>query len=506
MYRIEILGQFDVVHADGRRMRPSGKKDCALLALLALAPGHRMSRRAVQGRLWSDRGEPQAAASLRQVILQLRRHFGDAPQVIAADRSDIWIVPGAVTFDHKAPGAGLAAGARLLDGVDLADRSFQAWLIEQRAAWAPAAVLTPADVARRLVFSVAEGADTGPRAAVVGHGLADAMIEAAALTGQRGLIDARLAQPGAVAPTDLRVHTRVIAGDSEGIVTVAVIDAFGTVVWQLRRLIDPRQPGGIRATELEVAQQFQDYLMREEVRRLREGAVRGRAEAYTSTALLGIAVPGRVALGDIEAAARQAVSLNPTGLNHALLGMARVFVHGERMGPRRQDRQELLPPFHEALARDPGNGVVNALAGHAHAYLLGDIGRGLDLTRAAVQLSPGSGLAWSYRALSLSYGRHMGPAMGALRRLTAISANSALQPMADSVGSYVHLLAGQPEVSQRLAARSMEQLPDFRPTAVDLMVSAAQMDAIDAGSRALELLRRRDSDLSIDLLRSPDYP
>ena len=61
---------------------PLGTKTLGLLAYLALEPGPH-SREALATLLWSDAGDEDARASLRQALRQLRQAFGDA---IAADR------------------------------------------------------------------------------------------------------------------------------------------------------------------------------------------------------------------------------------------------------------------------------------------------------------------------------------------------------------------------------------------------------------------------------------
>ncbi|MFD2430484.1 hypothetical protein ACFSUK_25205 [Sphingobium scionense] len=70
-----MLGDFRLIdEADGRDHSPRSRKACALLAHLALEPDRRASRDRLVGLLWSDRGEVQARASLRQALTDLRTH------------------------------------------------------------------------------------------------------------------------------------------------------------------------------------------------------------------------------------------------------------------------------------------------------------------------------------------------------------------------------------------------------------------------------------------------
>lgn len=56
---IRVHGPFDILHSDGTSLRPSARKECALVAMLALTQGHRHTRKWLQAKLWSDRGEEQ---------------------------------------------------------------------------------------------------------------------------------------------------------------------------------------------------------------------------------------------------------------------------------------------------------------------------------------------------------------------------------------------------------------------------------------------------------------
>ena len=66
---------------------PLGIKALGLLAYLALEPGPH-PRETLATLLWSDSGDDDARASLRQALRQLRHAFGDS---IAADRQFVWL-------------------------------------------------------------------------------------------------------------------------------------------------------------------------------------------------------------------------------------------------------------------------------------------------------------------------------------------------------------------------------------------------------------------------------
>src|SRR5215470_11301385 len=139
-FDLVLLGGFQA-RAAGRVIDVPGRKERALLALLALPPGERRSRDRLAGLLWGDRGDKQAGDSLRQAILRLRRAFDPVQSLpLLADRGSICLDRAAVAVDvqtfenlvaEKTPQA-LASAVSLyrgdlLDGLAIDDPAFDEW-------------------------------------------------------------------------------------------------------------------------------------------------------------------------------------------------------------------------------------------------------------------------------------------------------------------------------------------------------------------------------------------
>ncbi len=75
---IRLLGTFDVLDSIGCPITIRSRKARLLLVYLAAHPGKRLNREQLATLLWSDRGDRQARASLRQALLTLRTALGDA--------------------------------------------------------------------------------------------------------------------------------------------------------------------------------------------------------------------------------------------------------------------------------------------------------------------------------------------------------------------------------------------------------------------------------------------
>ena len=82
--QLTLLGGFYARVAGGPAIDIATRKTRALLAYLALPLGRQHTREALASLLWSDRGEKQAQASLRQALVELSRALegvGSAPLI-----------------------------------------------------------------------------------------------------------------------------------------------------------------------------------------------------------------------------------------------------------------------------------------------------------------------------------------------------------------------------------------------------------------------------------------
>lgn len=145
--RLDLLGGFAARDGRGREIEITSRKAQALLAVLSLAPGQPQTRDKLTALLWSDRAEPQARASLRQALVELRRILPDRdPPLLATRRESLCVDPGAVAvdavemerlFDEGSPQAIEEAvdlwRGDLLDGLSVRDPAFEDWLRVERA-------------------------------------------------------------------------------------------------------------------------------------------------------------------------------------------------------------------------------------------------------------------------------------------------------------------------------------------------------------------------------------
>ena len=110
VHQLDLTGGFRLIGAHGGEIRLSGRKGRALLAIVALSPGLSVSRARLRSLLWAERGEQQAADSLRQQLAVLRKELGPAADAILIMHDDqIGLVDRAIDIDVKAIGDAMEA-------------------------------------------------------------------------------------------------------------------------------------------------------------------------------------------------------------------------------------------------------------------------------------------------------------------------------------------------------------------------------------------------------------
>ncbi|MEM6550287.1 MAG: hypothetical protein AAF713_21495 [Pseudomonadota bacterium] len=474
------------------------------MAILALTRNHRQTRTWLQDRLWSDRGPAQGAASLRQALTSLRGILNGAEEVLRADRTWVWLEPSYFHFDHETESAG-----EILRGFDIRDEGFGEWLREVRAEfetrnarWGPVEIAEQLDRAWHIDLVEVETGDI--RARESADLTCDAFLEALTVLGIQTVVDRREAcTPPSPRATDLVVRVRAQVWGRDCIISVNVTDGFGALQWQIRREATLERWSDLRGVLFELSRLFQDFAIRSEAARLR--GARWSAHTNTCQALMGVVAPGSVPIQEIAQCSEAAMAANEQGIHHALLGFSRLLLFGERESMKELDADAIMQAFRTAMRMSPGNGLVQALAGHAFGFLLHDFDRNSEMTSEAVRLLPGSGPCRLFHSISLVYCGRYGAGVKAAATAVSACRGTLAYPMACSSELYARLMAGDNDGAIHIGEIAMET-SFFRPTIVDLMTAYARAGRLKEGRRKLRLLHAREPELSVDMLRSDAYP
>ena len=137
-YEFTCWGEFALVDGTGRNLSPRGRKARAILAWLAAHPDMPVSRERLAGLLWSDRGEEQARASLRQCLYELRHLSNGGASLLSVARDHVTLNSTALA-DNQATGdlrtfaTEIAAGEGVLfRDLDDVSEGFDEWLRAER--------------------------------------------------------------------------------------------------------------------------------------------------------------------------------------------------------------------------------------------------------------------------------------------------------------------------------------------------------------------------------------
>src|SRR5216683_376378 len=94
---LRLLGPFRARLGTGAPLSLPTRKTEAVLAYVALAPGHTVTRQTLATLLWGDMAEEQARHNLRQALFALRRALaGPAEAALVMTPSEVQLDPRAV--------------------------------------------------------------------------------------------------------------------------------------------------------------------------------------------------------------------------------------------------------------------------------------------------------------------------------------------------------------------------------------------------------------------------
>jgi tetratricopeptide (TPR) repeat protein len=135
---LSAFGRFKLVDESGYEVTPRGMRARALIALLALAPGHRRARVWLQDKLWSERSAKQGSESLRQALTEIRRSFGTHASVLIADRESVGLDASQFTVQLNGDEHSdlEPADLELFADLNVPDQEFEQWIRERRSAFA----------------------------------------------------------------------------------------------------------------------------------------------------------------------------------------------------------------------------------------------------------------------------------------------------------------------------------------------------------------------------------
>ncbi len=565
-FRMFLLGPFALVDAEGRSVTPKSKKAQALLAMLALSARGSRSRIWLRDKLWSDRSDDQAAASLRQALLDIHKTLGPARDLLIADKNTVWLDMDRLVLDTELvvrtnPSADQITD-ELLEGIDIRDPEFEDWLTLERQNWYSRLnvgqvhdVFEPRqqpsrDIAKHSALLPLTGAPDVPRQGkppeiagsnpyrrpadgdwqwvmvlqppiVVGVGEGGQI----AATRFQNLIAKAITDGLAIGVSD-RSFTLPDIEESEQRISLPIC-------LQLRLTFD----GDMVMIEL-----VMKHLINNRIHWLSSQAINRtqfeRGEFGTAAALISQAVDQlayfletqandrrlsqdgllidavnaifRLSRSDLDNAERrleEQIQYQPRSSTFAWLSFIRTFQVGQRFNALDAHLIEEAQAYaRKALELDPQNSVSLALVGHVHSFLFGEYDYAANLFEKSIRLNPALPLSWDLYAMLHCYAGQPDKAVAMARWVQELGVYSPHKYYFDTTKCIAAALAGDHTAAIAAGEEALRARPNFNSLLRYLASSHAHSNNLGGARHYLQRLEAVEGGFSINAFRGSGYP
>jgi tetratricopeptide (TPR) repeat protein len=544
---IHCIGPFAVTGRDAATITFQTQKAKAIVAMLALAPRGVRSRSWLRDKLWSDRDEQQAAASLRQALLEIRRAFAACgADLVTADRHTVRLDLARVWVDRlhyaaqperlKARLEGRdPASLDFLEGMDICDPEFEEWLSLERSAWAeivdaanelPTAPLpAPADPAPSEPKA---GEAEDRRVRRIGLGILPPM------TADAGGNEARLADilvetiarsVGEIQPLDVfdfrdSPENRPVLPDGDGpewLIRMRVAPLGSAVnltllVYRTARmtLVWSNSASGGDGEIIHLDSQFIGSFLAQCIDRLSRTlfecpADSSRGDAIARANYTALNLMFRLdadSLGTAESLLERANGTDPQASSLGFLSYASSFRIGDNIGVYNEAHREATKRYsRQSLDADPYNGLSLACLGHVSGFVLRDFETAHELLSRAIALNPHQAFTWDHYALFNLYVGRLDEAQRASKTAVTLGSYSPLRFAFETTLAMVSEMMGDHRTAIFYGERALQRQPLFKPARRYLVAAHAMAGNVDRAKELLAGLLRDDPVLSIQSLR-----
>ena len=509
--RLTLSGAFSLIAPDGSNRAPRASKGCALLALLATGEAGKRSRAWLQEKLWSDRGRDQAGASLRQALTQIKRHLGDYADILTADRN--WVQLDLGMVDVVRDGRG-----EFLEGLEIRDPAFAEWLEFERTNDAASNELEAVSArpermrAERLERQDVIVIQTRPdRDSPLGWAerlVADVMLRSLAEE-----FCLPVMQSDHVAE-DMAGWLVTVDGANpakgEFALRAVLVDVNSQrQVWSSFRIvrggtqIAHDQPEILKLTH-ELAESIAEHVVL--ARMQADSCEDPDALCRLGMRRLFTLRPEMVRSADDLFA--KAYRLQPRGVYLAWRAQVREVQKLERL---RNDfdalREESDVLTRQALEREPGNSMVQALLANSSLYVSGDAHGSLGFAKRAVQINPGNPMGWWALSAARMFLNEAQESYKAAQFARYLTQRSQFAFWAEGQLAGAALALGKLDEAKALFKSAAASCSHYRPALRHLVALHAQDGEWEQAREAIAALQRIEPSFSPDqMVADASYP
>jgi len=560
-----LFGPFTVQGLDGQDLTPKSRKSRAILAMLAVAPRGSRSRVWLRDKLWSDRGEDQASASLRQALLDIRSALGPAAaHLVSADKHTVSLNLAALQIDAldalkpTATKSAFGQTENFLEGIDVRDPEFEEWLTLERQSWhrrieeagfahdlapkgqtedhreksvavprtmastaghppiAPPQMIAGHDGAQgwrvALLPPVILGGD--PAAAILQSDVQRALLASFQDTGDLRVFDLAPAPfsdliGGGYArlpeQINLTVQVRVFADPANVRLAILLQSAVdGALVWADEVQVRRQQLGDATAAMPLIARATEEALRHF----LRHTDTQSAdADGRLASAVSSMFRLTRADLDRSEATLRRHIATHPSAQGYAWMAFLNTFRAGQKFNHQDASLIEETQHFaRRALDLEPNNALVSALVGHVHSYLFGEFDYAAGLFEQSLRVNPAQTLAWDLYAMLHAYAGQPKRALAMARWARHLGAFSPHRYYFETTRAITGNFSGEHHTAIEAGRAALAERPDFNSLLRVLVSSHAHLDRPDEARVFLNKLLMVEPNFSISSLHDGGYP
>lgn len=518
---IDLSGATSIFVAGEHIVFPD-KKARAILAMLALAPRHQATRNWIKARLWSNRNEQMASASLRQALTVIRKRLGRLSSILITSNEFVSLDTTKLKINYPAP------GGELLAGMDIKDQGFEEWLREERSAFEVKAngnlytqYLSETTVVEPSLFRIGLlptiSISKSRRALETGNYLLDKLAMGFQQNGIANIFDYRQTFAGfsqtvhdsTIKKADLFVQNAVTEYDDKILINCRFYDALeNKQLWsstcEIQANADTYECLELKIFTNQVLD-FTEYLFNS------PGFTKGNPKrAASSLALAAIGEILKARDGDLAAADKnliQAFDLEPNSVYLAWRTQIFAYLIGERLI---QNDTEYRNQLREIVVKTTELGRFNpvslSLAAHAHSFVFKEYDKAQDLYEMVLKQNPTQAICYDMAATTNVYTGNKVVAYQQAKRALALGQYSPFKYCIDTTCSMAAAINKKFDEAAFYSDRVNRQKPTY--TAALRMRVASKSLAGDANGAksSFKQLKALEPDFSIKLLKSDKYP
>lgn len=506
----QLFGSFSVEDSAGKDAAPNGTKAKALIPLLLTSPNYSRPRQWLQDMLWSTRGPDQRAASLRQCLVELRRTWAAYPDLIQADRQQIWLDPARVSVLPAENGI-------FLEDISVRDPAFAAWLGLQRLQHAqpsPAVPIPrPAAGPQKRDVAIATRHDQDHDAMLLDAAVYDVLAQVMDEKGTLSLVHPKVLESR---PPDRLITLETSRMNNDSVLLRAVLEAPETsrVLQTCRRIVPAT---GANATcspaLLSFCNQVAEAACLPDVPWRSAGASPVVDPDLDLTSLISQAVTSIFSIrreqvqSAVDTLARLAQDTSHAVL-YGWLAQAYTIQYVERYVPADAElRERCEEACRKALAGGAQNSIILAAVANARTNISRNYHAGLHLAEQSVKVNPGNPLAWWANSNALQCVGRTENAYYAARNAQALAEGTYLQFWTDFQVSLTASMLGRDDIAIYNGESAAALAPDFRPPLRYLTALYAMVGDVPSMTRTSTALQLVEQDFSLtQMIEDRDYP